>query len=218
MRANKIVLLCTCLLLGLFAIQCTHEDVEIDPLSNPNPIARGNDKVSSVDGFTFDKAHSNVMWETAYMGSAALLTGRFNNFVIELNFDESKPENISVMGKVILSSVNTGEPGRDNTCLQGTLGTAENNEAVFTSSKVEFDPKGGYIVSGNLAFHGVTHPITMHLNYIGTNLLGSGQTATNVAGFSAQFEINAKTVFGIVSGNIADRVVIKINAQFKKPQ
>jgi polyisoprenoid-binding protein YceI len=215
MGINRFTLVVACLLLGLFTVRCTHEDVEMDPISAPNPIVRGDDKISLAEGYVFDKAHSSVRWETAYMGTAAMLTGRFNNFSIELDFDENNPGNISIVGKVFLSSVNTGEPNRDNTCLQSTLGTSVNNEAVFTSTNVVFNPKGGYIVTGNLAFHGVTRPVTMQLDYISNNLITSGQNQIHLAGFSGQFEINAKSVFGIESGNIADRVVIKINAQYR---
>jgi len=60
-----------------------------------------------------DKAHSNVMWETQYIASGALLTGRFNNFNVAVNFDEATPANTVVKAWVQLSTYNTGEPGRD---------------------------------------------------------------------------------------------------------
>jgi polyisoprenoid-binding protein YceI len=102
----------------------------------------------------------------------------------------------------------------------GTFGVDESDQAVFTSTSVEFDESDptGYIITGNLTFHGVTSEMVMKLNYLGTNLLDLRGIPTNVAGLEGQFEMNAKSVFGIESTSIGDRVVININGQFNQPQ
>ena len=148
------------------------------------------------------------------------MTGRFNDFEFELEFDEANPSNIVVTGRVTLSTVNTGEPGRDQGCLLGTFGVDESDEAVFVSRSAVFDETDptGYIVTGDLTFHGITDEVIMTLNYLGTDLLDLRGDLTNVSGFEAQFEINALTVYGIESGNIADRVVVNMNGQFKQLQ
>jgi polyisoprenoid-binding protein YceI len=220
---RKLPLFCGAILVsaGLFMTQCTHDDEVMTPDGlDPTPVERGDDLISFSDDWSFDKTHSSIRWETAYLGTAALLTGRFYDFSIELEFDESNPENIELTGRVTLSSVNTGEPGRDQGCLLGTFGVVESDEAVFASTSVEFDESDptGYIITGNLTFHGVTSEMLMKLNYLGTNLLDLRGTPTNVAGLEGQFEINAKSVFGIESTSIADRVVININGQFNQPQ
>ena len=204
---------------GLLMIKCTHEDVE-PPIEGVPPVERGDDIVSFNDGYFFAKEHSSIRWQSAYLGTAALITGRFNEFEFELEFDEANPENIELMGKVTLSSVNTGEPGRDQGCLLGTFGVDESDEAVFVSRNVAFDEANptGYIVTGDLTFHGVTDEVIMTLNYTGTDLVDLRGTLTNVAGFEAQFEFNALTVYGLESSNIADRVVVNMNGQFKQPQ
>ena len=206
---------------GLLTSHCTHDD-EVTPTDgiNPIPLERGDDIVSFNDNWSFDKTHSSVRWESAYLGTAALLTGRFNDFAIEIEFDEDNPENIVLSGQVTLSTVNTGEPGRDQGCLLGTFGVEESDLALFESTSVVLDDTDptGYIVTGNLTFHGITSDLEMKLNYLGTDLLDLRGTPTNVAGFEGQFEFNAKSVFGIESNNIADRVVVNINAQFRQPQ
>lgn len=206
---------------GLSMMKCTQDDLEVLPDGfNTTPVARGTDLVTFNDGWSFDKTHSSVRWETAYLGTAALLTGRFNDFSIDVEFDESNPANIVVTGSVTLSTVNTGEPGRDQGCLLGTFGVEELDEAIFVSKNVVFDETdpNGYIVTGDLTFHGVTDEVIMKLTYLGTDLLTLRDVPTNVAGFDGQFEINAQTIFGIESGNIADRVVVNINCQYKQPQ
>lgn len=202
--------------LGLF-ISCTHDN-EITPGDDGNPpqIIRGDDQVSITGDWTFDQNHSNVRWETEYFGVAALLTGRFNEFNVEVfEFDEDNPENIQIKGTVVLSTVNTGEPGRDSGCLQETLGTATSDEAILESTSVEFSPfDAGYIVTANLTFHGVTDEITMKLNYVGTTFLED--RSFFLAGFQGEFDFFAKSIFGIESSSINDKVTVKLNIQFRQ--
>jgi len=205
----------------LFAIQsCTHED-SIEVNIPPPDYEYGISVIDNKEGWAFDKAHSNVMWETAYLGSAAMLTGRFNSFLAEVTFDEDKPENTTIIGKVTLSSVNTGEPNRDGGCLLTTFGVEVSDEAVLTSKSVVKDGRGGYTVLADLNFHGAVKEVQMKLNFTGVTRFdtnsGLNGTPFSVAGFQGEFEINAKSDFGIQSANIADKVLVRMNAQFKKP-
>ena len=225
MKTRKLFLLiCSlCLSLALF-YSCTHDDDIVGP-SNGSNITRGTDKIDMTAGWTFDKSHSSVLWATAYMGSSALLSGRFNQFgVTSLKFDEADPTQTSLEAWVRLNTVNTGEPGRDAGCLLTTFGTNATNVdqpenlAIIKSTKVEFSTSDkGYIVTANLIFHGVTKPVTMKLDYIGTsNLTNSSGVPYKLAGLTGSFQFNAKTDFGISSTNIADKVTVTVNCNFKK--
>ncbi len=202
--------------IAVFVAQCTHDDelVPIDSNQQVN-IQRGTDLVNSIaDSWTFDKAHSNVRWETAYQGSAALLTGRFNQFDVQIQFDESNPDLISITASVVLSTVNTGEPGRDGGCLLNTFDVATSDVATFVSTSCEFDPfSSGYLVTGNLTFHGVTDEVTMKLDYAGTAFNESGNY--DLAGFSGEFDFFATSIFGIESSSISDKVTVLINSQYR---
>ncbi|MDX1685496.1 MAG: YceI family protein [Saprospiraceae bacterium] len=199
---------------------CTHDD-EAETVIPPAQYEYGDDYVSTQDGYTFDKTHSSVRWETAYLGSSALLTGRFNEFELDIDFFEGESDMTSLSGSVVLSSVNTGEPGRDEGCLLGTFATDVSDEATFESTEVTEDGKGGYNVTGTLTFHGVTSPVTGTLEYVGTTFFdensGVRNAPLNVSGFIVEFEFMAKSVFGIESSNIADRVRVIASGQFKKP-
>lgn len=204
----------------LFSLaSCTHEDT-IDVNIQPPSYNYGTSQIDTSGGWTFNKSHSNVMWETPYLGVGATLTGRFNSFVAEINFDEDNPENTSFVGKVTLSSVNTGEPGRDGGCLLTTFGTEVSDEAVLASKSVVKDGKGGYNVVADLSFHGFVKEVQMKLTYTGITFFdvdsGLNGTPFSLAGFTAEFEFNAISDFGIASANIADKVLVRINAQFKK--
>jgi polyisoprenoid-binding protein YceI len=167
------------------------------------------------------------MWETAYIGAGALLTGRFNQFgMTTFNFDEANPANTNFEAWVRLNTVNTGEPGRDAGCLLGTFGTAlgkvdeAENIAKIKSKSIELSTTDkGYIVKCDLTFHGVTKEVTAKMNYTGKTTFPAGYagaTALTLAGLNIEFQFFAKTDFAIVSNNIADKVTIKCNGQFKK--
>jgi polyisoprenoid-binding protein YceI len=209
-----------------YMVSCTHKDSLI--ASNGPQIQRGTQilKYPSDTKLSFDKAHSNVGWETAYLGGLSLLTGRFDTLgVTTLNFDEANPANTNLECWVWLNRVNTSEPGRDKGCLMTTFGTTTSltteaaNVATIKSTKVELSTTdNGYIVTFDFTFHGVTKSLTGKLFYDGIVVTGSGATAKNVFGLSFSFQFLAKTDFGIVSNNIADLVTVKCNTTFRQTQ
>jgi polyisoprenoid-binding protein YceI len=208
-----------------YIVSCTHND-EIVTSSGSN-ITRGTDVIKATDGWNYDKAHGNVMWETAYIGSGAMLTGRFNYFgLTSFSFDEAIPANTSFEGYVRLNTVNTSEPGRDAGCLLGTFGTTSTlldeaaNIAKIKSKTVTLSTTDkGYIVTMDLTFHGITKEVTGKLTYSGKTSYPAGYAGANafsLAGFTLQFQFFAKTDFAIVSNNVADKIAITCNAEFKK--
>jgi polyisoprenoid-binding protein YceI len=176
-----------------------------------------------------DKSHSNVMWETNYYGNGAPLTGRFNMFDLKVNFDQMNPANTTINAWVLLSSFNTGEPGRDayGKCGPGYMGVAfdtaskspvvlkpraSTDTAWFKSTKCE-KYGDGFLVTGDLTFLGITKSIEMPMSYTGisTSTNATSGKKTDRAGLAVKFGINALTVFGVKSGSIADLVTIRVD-------
>jgi len=198
-----------------YVVGCTHDD-DVQQ-SNGSNIIRGNEKVSLASSNTsFDKAHSNVNWSTPYLGSASLLTGRFDNFgFYSFEFDESNAAGIHFEAWVWLNTVNTSEPARDDGCLLSTFGTSSGlttetqNLAVIKSTSVALSTTDkGYNITADLTFHGVTKSISAKMDFVGKTLSGN----TNVYGFDLQFQFLAKTDFLIASTNIGDACTVKCNA------
>jgi polyisoprenoid-binding protein YceI len=214
------------LLTGIaYLAACTHSDAII--ASSGTNIVRGTKTVSLTDPkVSFDKSHSNVGWETAYMGGLSILSGRFDTLgFTSFNFDEANPANTNFEAWVFVNRVNTSEPGRDKGCLQTTYGvnttmtTEAANIAKVKTKSIELSTTDkGYIVKFDFTFHGVTKELTGKLDYDGMLVSGTGATAKNVYGFSFAFQFLAKTDFAIVSTNIADKVDIKCNAIFRQTQ
>jgi hypothetical protein len=130
-----------------YLVSCTHDDVIVS--SGGSKATRGSavllpGAAGDTTKFKLDKAHSNVMWSTNYVGAAGLLTGRFNQFGMaevtdakainyattgqplpdmDWAFYESDPTKTVFNGYVQINTSNTGEPARDNGCNIPTLGT-----------------------------------------------------------------------------------------------
>ena len=201
-----------------YIIGCKHDD---ELLTSQGPkIERGNEKVTLTNTkTTFDKAHSNAQWSSAYLGSVSLLTGRFDNFGMDIfDFEESNAAGIKFKAWVWLNSVNTSEPGRDDGCLLGTFGTNGSltteaaNLAVIKSKKVELSTTDkGYNVTADLTFLGVTKEVTGKMTFDGKTASGGN----SVYGFGLQFQFLAKTDFLMVSTNVGDKADVKCNAVFR---
>jgi polyisoprenoid-binding protein YceI len=133
----------------LFFVSCRHDNEIIE--SSAVKVTRGTEVLlpgslttGNPNEWKFDKAHSNVMWQTDFLGAAGLLTGRFNQFGMakvtdevaqnyvttgqplkdkDWAFYENEPAKSFFNGYVQVNSSNTGEPGRDNGCNISALGT-----------------------------------------------------------------------------------------------
>ncbi len=168
---KSILALMVIITISAYVISCTKpNDTLPDPVNNNPVITRGtevmlpgNMTAGVKTEWKLDKAHSNVMWETNYVGAAGLLTGRFNQFgmhdVITAEmikyatkgqpvkdnswaFYVSDPTNSFFNGYVQINTSNTGEPGRDGGCnISGlgtvTIDTANQNLMVNNLAKIQ---------------------------------------------------------------------------------
>jgi len=219
------------MVMTMFIVSC-NEDDKVTPLAYN--ITSGDDVIDGVTGndFTLDKSHSNVNWKTMYYGDNAYLNGKFNQFSIATHFDQANPANTTINAYVVLSSFNTGEPGRDSygKCGPGYMGVVFD---TVTASPLELAPRGstdtawfkstkvvkygdGYNVTGNLTFQGVTKEVMMPMRYRGTFSYEGSTSTTLRASFEGEFTFKAKTDFGLTSGSIADDVTVYINANYRK--
>ena len=88
-------------------ISCKHDDEAIEfanvTITRGNAVMLpGNMTAGDTSQWKFDKTHSNVMWQTNYVGAAGLLTGRFNQFGLAKVTDD-----------LALTYTTTGQPLKD---------------------------------------------------------------------------------------------------------
>lgn len=154
---------CLSIVLLFLLTSCKKED-KVTPATTS--VAPGSNVIDAT--WTLDKPHSNVLWETEFYDfSAAVLTGRFNsfNFSPKFVFNETDLSKCSINAFVILSSFDSGEPGRDDPgkCGRSYLGVTytdtlktivdpASDTAWFRSTSV-IKSGTGYIVNGNFSFN-----------------------------------------------------------------
>ena len=150
---NKLFLILIITVSGYgYMIGCTHDnELPPPPVSTGTKFTPGtgvftpgNMTAGNTSEWKLDKSHSSVLWSTNYVGSAGLLTGRFNQFGMHdvtdakmttypttgqplkdssWAFYESDDSKSYFNGYVQINTSNTGEPGRDAGCNVSGLGT-----------------------------------------------------------------------------------------------
>jgi polyisoprenoid-binding protein YceI len=221
------------MLTGLFAlaliigISCSKED-SIEQFGTTNNTGSDNLSVGTPTAtWTIDKAHSNVGWSTLYYGDNAMLTGRFNMFNVEINFDQANLAQSNIKAWVQLSTFNTGEPGRDGyrKCGPGYMGVQwdtiakkpipTTDTAWFKSTSI-IKSGNGYLAKGDLIFRGITKPTDMFFTYAGIHEYEKDGVKTYRAGFNGHFKMLANTDFKVNSTSIADEVTVTTNVNVVK--
>ena len=167
--------------------------------------------------WTIDPVHSEVSFVVRHM-MVSKVRGRFDKFEGTI-VTAPDPLRSSVTATVDLSSVNTGEPNRDNHIRSADFFEAEKHPTMtFTSTGVRADG-GDFLLDGDLTIRGVTKPVTFKLEVSGFGPDAYGGTRV---GFSATTEINRHD-FGVsfngpipgVPGGVAvsDKVTINLEAE-----
>ena len=165
--------------------------------------------------WAIDPVHSEVSFVVRHM-MVSKVRGRFDKFEGTI-ITAPDPLQSSVTATVDLSSVNTGEPNRDNHIRSADFFEVESHPTLtFRSTGVRPDGDD-FLLDGELTIRGTTRPITLKLEVNGFGPDAYGGTR---AGFSATGEINRHD-FGvsyngpIPGGGVAvsEKVTINIEAE-----
>lgn len=132
--------------------------------------------------YAIDPAHSAITFGIKHM-AISTVHGRFAIKEGVIDFDPANPANSSVEATIDVASVDTGVAARD-THLKSPdfFDAAKFPTATFKSSKVVKTGEG-YDVTGDLNLHGVTKPVTLHLETPSKEQMGPGNKARR--GFTA---------------------------------
>jgi polyisoprenoid-binding protein YceI len=132
--------------------------------------------------YAIDPAHSEVTFGIRHM-AISTVHGRFGikDGLIEL--DPNNIANSSVVATIDVESVDTGVAQRDGHLKSPDFfDTGKFPTATFKSTKV-VAAGDGYDVTGDLNLHGVTKPVTLHLDAPSKEQMGPGNKARR--GFTA---------------------------------
>jgi len=161
--------------------------------------------------WTIDPTHSEVGFTARHLMSK--VRGNFEKFEGTIVTGEET----SATATIDLNSINTRDENRDTHLRSGDFFDVENTGPMtFTSSTVEKGGRG-LLVAGDLTIKGVTKPVTLDVEFLGSETDPWGGTRV---GFEASTELSRK-VFGIdfnvpMDGGrllVGDKISITIVAQ-----
>lgn len=142
--------------------------------------------------WNIDTTHSRIQFSVRHL-MISKVTGTFNTFSGTLTVPEN-PDEASVRVTIDPASVDTGDENRDTHVRAPDFFDVEQfPTAEFVSTAIR--PAGGaFVVEGDLTFHGVTHPVSLDLEFNG--VLEGDPWGLTRAGFAATGEINRQD-FGV---------------------
>lgn len=178
--------------------------------------------------YTLDMGHTRLLFRVNHLGFSNY-TAMFTDVSADLAFDPAAPEAMQVSAKINVASLETHypDPALDfNAVLTGAefLDAAQFPTITFVSTDVKVVGDQKAEVTGDFTLHGVTKPVTLHVQYNG----GWGDMPMDAGariGFSATAEFN-RSEFGVGFGTpapgttmgVSDRVEVILEAEFIKPR
>jgi polyisoprenoid-binding protein YceI len=180
-------------------------------------IAVGQSTESNALSYEVDKNHTNIGFSVRHM-LLAKVYGKFEDYSIDLNWDNQNPTNSFVEVRIQVASINTDNQKRDNHLRGPDFFDAVNYpEIVFKSEKIE-KTDDGYIAHGKLTMRDVTRDVVLPFNLIGSFKQKNGKIKVGIeAGMNVNrmdYHISWDKIFdtgGLVAG---EEVEIDIQAEF----
>jgi polyisoprenoid-binding protein YceI len=174
----------------------------------PHPLS------SAADTYTIDPVHSSVTFRVKHLG-VSYSFGRFDEIAGSFTLDAEKAENSKVSVEVKTGSVDTGNGKRDAHLKSPDFFDAKQfPTATFTSTSVKSAGDKKYSVTGDLALHGVTKPITIEMELVGR---GEGMRGEQLAGVFGTVTLK-RSDFGInyMPDGLGDDVLLTVSFEGDK--
>lgn len=135
-----------------------------------------------------DKDHAEVRFEVTHI--LTTVSGHFNKFEGDMDFDPNRPENGKISFTVSVSSVDTNNGKRDNHLKSKDFFHADNfPEMTFVSDRISKTAGSRYLLEGKLTIRGVTKKIKTEFEYLAPkpHPFAKGKV---VSGFITAFTLN----------------------------
>ena len=161
-----------------------------------------------------DASHSSVEFRVKHLGISTV-RGAFREFEGRLEIGDDLTS-AKAYGTIKTASIDTGEPQRDAHLRSPDFFDAETNpEITFESTRIEVIDEDELHVTGDLTMAGHTSPITLHVEFTGTEEDPWGNTRV---GLEAQGELNRsewgmKFNQALGSGNMMVSDKVRVSAE-----
>lgn len=175
-------------------------------------------QMPATETFAVDKNHSTAMFKVRHM--MANVVGQFRDFTADVNIDRADPAKSSVEFTIQATSIDTGNPNRDNHLRSPDFfDVAKFPTITFKSTAVTAKSKNDFSVTGDLTMHGVTKRVTLPVTFLGFAKTAKGEKA----GFEIETTINRKDYEVVWNRNLdegglllGDDVKVTINLEMDK--
>lgn len=160
--------------------------------------------------YVVDPVHSTIHFRVLHFG-ASNYQGRFNDVSGTFSLDGGK---VSIAVKA--DSVDTNNDQRDGHIRSPDfLSAKEFPEITFVADKVTKLDGGVYEASGTFTLRGVSKPLTVRMNHVGT---GKGMKGETLVGLEGSFTIR-RTEYGVSwrPDALGDEVTILVSLEGVKP-
>ena len=152
------------------------------------------DLTATTGTWEIDPTHSTIGF-VARHAMVAKVRGNFSDFTGTLNLDGADPAKSSANLTIVASSFNSNNAERDAHVKSADFLDADQFPTItFTSTAVTTKGDDDFIVTGDLTIHGVTKPVDVKFELLGTSQDPWGNTRI---GFEGKAEISRKE-FGLV--------------------
>lgn len=167
--------------------------------------------------YKMDKSHTSVGFDVSHM-VITTVSGTFNDFDVNLNFDPMDLSAFSVKATIKIASVDTDNEKRDDHLRSADFFAADDHpDMVFSSNKLE-KTENGYVAHGTLTMRGVSKQVALPFEVKGPVV---GPWGNERIGVKAELVLNrhdygVKWSKSMDNGGlvVGDEVLVKINAQF----
>ncbi len=206
-RLYPVILLSAGLLYGIGAL--AGADDEPAPQSELKSKASTSDESKSkAETFSIDPTHSMALFRVRH--GASMFWGRFNKITGTVRYNPDSESILELDITMAIDSVDSGSEKLDGHLKSEDFFFAEKYpEATFKSSSSNRVGKSTYAVSGKLTMRGVTKPITVRVDWLGTSESRRGKTCGLETEFTvkrSEFGIN----YGVAMGMLGDDTKITV--------
>jgi len=163
------------------------------------PAAMAAPAAAAADTYTFDVAHSNIGFTVRHFFSK--VPGHFTQYEGTLLFDSADLSKSVVNVTIEAASINTGVDKRDTHLKSPDFFDVEKfPKLTFVSNKVTPAGTGKAKVEGMLTIRGVSKPVTLDVDLLGSGPDGWGGVR---AGFEARTRINRQD-YGVAWNKVVE--------------
>ncbi|MBV9772451.1 MAG: YceI family protein [Gemmatimonadetes bacterium] len=134
------------------------------------PVADGSARTAVLAPATYeiDRAHSQVSFKIKHLGISTV-TGRFKDFSGSIVFDPQNPGASRATAAIRAASIDTDNERRDNHLRSADFFEVERYpDIAFAGNRLRRAAGGKYQLDGTLSMHGVTRPITLVVEHVGS--------------------------------------------------